>query len=308
MAASSSPESVTTPILEYPELPVDAPQSEVTLESEPLSAAVIIPAPIVADPSVPDPVPGSLPASPAPDDSSFAPRLSVVPPPKASDPEPSQISTGISGLFTPAQRSGDGTPVLLEYETAEAPRTPDDESNIVVLAISTPPADDRPASDKSLTAGREDGGNAEDEDPVNPTLKAPGPLSANANLLAVAVEDVNPKEPNPHSVDTDDDISSTPRGGSVEHAASPLVTGDTSGASLTYADRPDAMASGGERLHQVTDIAEGDEDADGEADPDYPQAAAEADVAVGTRAASNEVGNVIHNSEEIPHPQNLPPR
>lgn len=306
---ASSPESVTTPILEYPELPVDAPRSVVTLESEPLSAAATIPAPIVADPSVPDPVPGSSPASTAPDDSSFAPRLSIGPSLKASDPEPSQISTGISGLFTPAQRSGDGTPVLLEYETAEAPRAPD-ESNIVVLAISTPPADDRPPSVKSLTAVKEDGGSAGDEDLVNPTLKTSEPLSANANMLAAAVEDVNVKEPNPHSVDTDDDISSTPRGGSVEPAASPLFTGDTPGASPPYADRPDAMASGGERLHQVTDIAEGDEDADGEADPDYPQeVAAEAEAAVGTKAASNEVGNDIHNCEEIlPHPQNLPAR
>jgi hypothetical protein len=298
--AASSPESVTTPVLEYPEFPVDAPRSEVTLESEPLSAAVVIPAPIVADPSVPDPVPGdSLPASPAPVDSSFAPRLSIVPPLKASDLEPTQISTGISGLFTPAQRSGDGTPVLLEYETAEATRTPDNESNTVQLAMSTPPADDRPPSDKSLSAGKEDGGTTGDRDLVNPTLTTP----ANAHQLAAAVADANAQEPNPHSVDTDDDISSTPRGGSVEPAASPLITGDTSGASFKHFDRPDAMASYGEQF-QVTDIAEGDEDADGEADPDYPQEFA-TEAAVGAEAASNEVGNVIHNGEEThPHPEN----
>jgi hypothetical protein len=293
--------------LEYPDFPADAPRSEVTLESEPFSAAVIIPAPIVADPSVPDPVPGdSLLASPAPVDSSFAPQHSIVPPLKASDLEPAQISTGISGLFTPAQRSGDGTPVLLEYETAEAPRTPDNESNTVLLAMSTPPTDDRPPSVKTLTAGEEDESTARDRYLVTPTLTAPGPLSANSHQLAAAVVDATAQEPNPHSVDTDDDISSTPRSGSVEPAASHLFTGDTSGTPFKHSDRPDAIASGGEQPHEDADVAEGDEDADGEADPDYPQEVA-AEAAVGAKAASNEVGNVIHNGEGIhPHPE-IPP-
>ncbi|KAF8265450.1 hypothetical protein EI94DRAFT_325828 [Lactarius quietus] len=123
--AGSSPETVTSPVsslvLEYPVFPLDTPRSEDTLRSGPLSAAVIIPAPIVADPSVPDPVPGdSPPASPPPIDSSIGPRLSIVPPLEASDLEPSQISTVFSGLFTPAQRSGDGIPVLLEEECRNA--------------------------------------------------------------------------------------------------------------------------------------------------------------------------------------------
>ena len=296
---ASPPESISSPVLEYPDFSLDAPRSEGTLQSGPLSAAVIIPAPIVADPSVPDPVPGdSSPASLAPIDSSITPRLSILSPLKTSDPEPSQISTGISGLFTPAQRSGVVTPVLLEEETAEAPKTPDD-ANTGLSALSTPPADDSTPSNKCLAASKEDGGNAGDEDLVN----SPGLLSANTRQLAAGAVDVDAREPNPDSVETDDDISSTPRGGSVEPATSPSLTGDTSGASLNYPNRPDILASG-------IDIAEGDEDADGEADPDYPQGvAAVADAVVETKAASTEVGNDSRNGEEMaPHPENLPAR
>jgi hypothetical protein len=305
----SSPESVLSPVLEYPAFALDAPLSEGTLQSGPLSTATVIPAPIVADPSVPDPVPGdSSPASPAPVDSSIAPRLSIDPPLKTSDVEPSQISTGISGLFTPAQRSGVGTPVVTEDETAEPTRTPDNEINAGLLAVSIPPADTRSPSDKHLPAAEEDGGNAAgDEDLVNPIVKVPGPSSENAHPLAAAVVDVDVQEPNLHSVDTDDDISSTPRGGSIEPAASPLLTGDTSGASLKHSDLPDAS---GERPHQGFDIAEGDEDADGEADPDYPQeVATAADVAVESKPVSNGVGNDTPTREEVVlHTENPPVR
>ena len=296
----SSAESALSPVLEYPVFSLNAPRSEGTLQSGPLSTATAIPAPIVADPSVPDPVPGdSSPASPAPVDPSVAPRLSIDPPLKASDVDSSQISTGISGLFTPAQRSGVVTPVV--DETAQPTRTPDNETNADLLAASTPPADTRSPSNKHLPAVEEDGGNAGDEDLVNPIVKVPGPLPENAQPLAAAVVlDVDAQESNLHSVDTDDDISSTPRGGSIEPAASPLLTGDTSGASLKHSDHPDALASGGERPHQGLDIAEGDEDADGEADPDYPQeAATAADAAVESKAVSNGVGNDISTREEV---------
>jgi hypothetical protein len=308
--AVSSPESVSTPVLEHPVLSASAPRSEGTLQASLPSAAEIIPAPTVADPSVPDPVMGdSLPTSYVPTDPYIAPRLSLVPPVKAYELEPSQISTGISGLFTPAQRSGVGTPVLLEDETAEAVRTPDDESNTGLLASSTPPADSRPSSDKH---GEEDGGNAEDEDLVWPdnSIEALGPLSPNAHQLGATVVDVDAQNPNPRSVEIDDDISSTPRDGSVEPVVSPpLLTGDTSGTSLKYSDRPDVLASGGE-LHPDpgTDTAEGDEDADGEADPDYPQEDA-ADVAVESEVASSKVGSDTRSCAEIvPNPENHPAR
>jgi len=311
--AVPSPESVPSPVLEYPVFSVSAPRTEGTSQAGLPSAAVIIPAPIVADPSVPDPVPGdSSPTSPEPIDSLIAPRLSIVPPLKASDLEPSQITTGISGLFTPAQRSGVATPVLLEDEAAEALRTPDNESINGLLAVSTPPVDNPLSSDKHLTAGEEDGGNAVDKDLVRPDnlIKAPGLSSPNAHQLESVVVDVDAQDPKPDSVETDDDISSTPRGGSVESAVSPpLLAGDTSGASLEYSDRPGVLASGGDR-RLGTDIAEGDEDADGEADPDYPQEDAVAEnVVLETEAASNEVGNDTRtHAEIIPNLENPPAR
>ena len=309
-SAVSSPESVPTPILEYPVLSVSTPRSEGTLQASLPSAAVTIPAPIVADPSVPDPVPGdSSPISPVPIDPDIAPRLSIVTPLKASDHEPSQMSTGISGLFTPAQRSGVVTPVLLEGETAEPLRTPDNESDNDLLAVSTPPVDGRTSSDKYT--GEEDGENSADKDLVWPdnSIEAVGPLSPNARQVGATVVDVDAQDPQPHSVQTDDDISSTPRGGSVASAVSPrLPTGDSSGTSLKYLDRPDGLASGGERHPDPGTDAEGDEDADGEADPDYPQEDA-ADVAVESEVASSKAGNGIRTcAENVPNLENSPAR
>lgn len=298
----TQPADSESPVLEYPALSVSAPRTQGTSQAGLSSAAEIIPAPIVADPSVPDPVPGdSSPTSPVPIYSPIAPRLSIVPTLTASDLEPSQISTAISGLFTPAQRSGVGTPVVLEDETAEALRTPDNESNNGSLAGSTPPADNRPSSDKRVTAGEEDEDHTMDKDLVRPNnpIKVPVPSSPNAHQLDSAVVDVE-KDPKPDTVETDDDISSTPRGGSVEPAVSPpSLTGDTSGASLKHSDPPDVLASGGDP-HPDTDIAQSDEDADGEADPDYPQEGAVAEgVTVGTDVASNEVSNDTRNRADI---------
>lgn len=300
-----------SPVLEYPEFPVSA-RSEDTLQSSLPSAAAIIPAPIIADPSVPDPVPGdSSPTSPVSIDPSITPPLSIVPPLEASDLEPPQISTGISGLFTPAHRSGVATPVLLEDETTEARRTPDNDSNKGLLAVSTAPADTCPSSDKNLTVGEEDRGNGVDQDrtwPDNP-IEALGPFPPNAHQLGVAVVDVNAKDPN-SSVEIDDDISSTPRGGSVEPAVSPpLLTVDTSGTSPKYSDRSEVFANGGEHHPDPgADTADGDEDADGEADPDYPQADA-ADVAVENEVPSSKVVNDTRNCAEIvTNPENPPAR
>ncbi|KAH9174928.1 hypothetical protein EDB89DRAFT_423155 [Lactarius sanguifluus] len=299
---ASQTQPADSPVLEYPALSVSAPRTEGTSQAGLSSAAEIIPAPIVADPSVPDPVPGdSSPTSPEPIYSPIAPRLSIVPSLTASDLEPSQISTGISGLFTPAQRSGVGTPVVLEDEAAEALRTPDNESNNGSLVASTPPADSRPSSDKRLTAGEEDEDHTMDKDLVRPNspIKVPIPSSPNAHQLDSAVVDVDEKVPKPDTVETDD-ISSTPRGGSVEPAVSPpSLTGDTSGATLKHSDASDVLTSGGDP-HPSTDIAEGDEDADGEADPDYPPEGALAEgVTVGTDVASNEVSNDTHNRADV---------
>ncbi|KAH9006141.1 hypothetical protein EDB86DRAFT_687748 [Lactarius hatsudake] len=297
---ASQTQPADSPVLEYPALSVSAP-TEGTSQAGLSSAAEIVPAPIIADPSVPDPVPGdSSPTSPVPIYSPIAPRLSIVPSLTASDLEPSQINTEISGLFTPAQRSGVGTPVVLEDETADALRTPDNESNNGSLAGSTPPADNRPSSDERLTAGEEDEDHTTmDKDLVRPDnpIKVPVPSSPNAHQLDSAVVDVDEKDP---AVETDDDISSTPRGGSVEPAVSPpSFTGDTSGASLKHSDPPDVLATGGDP-HPDTDIAEGDEDADGEADPDYPPEGAVAEgVTVGTHVASNEVSNDTRNRADI---------
>jgi len=287
--ASITTESVASPVLEYPVFSVSAPQTKASLQ------AATVPAPIVADPSVPDPVPGD--PSPTPPETihnPIAPRLSIVPPLKASDPEPSQISTGISGLFTPAQRSGVATPVL-EDETAEASRTPYG-SNNGVMTVSTPPVDNRPPLNEFLIAGVEDGGVAVDQDLVWPD-KVPEPLFPNVHQLGPAVLDrVDPQDPNPDAVETDDDISSTPRGGSVEPTVShSLPTGDTSEALLKYSEHLGVLVAGGKR-HPDTDIAEGDEDADGEADPDYPQM--DADVTVDS-VASEKIGNDARNGEKI---------
>jgi hypothetical protein len=248
-----------------------------------LSTAVLtIPAPIVADPSVPDPVPGdSFPASPVIIDSPDASGISVIPLSfqRVYDLDGCQLSSGTSGLFTPAQRSDGGTSVLLEDEAAEASTSLHNGAKQSPAIPSTPPqAHAERASTEHPTVVEEDGGRNENGDVawVDNIIQSSKSPPSNERHLGVEAVDVDAQNPAVDAVQVDDNIS-TPLDRSAKLILSPLhkvdniLTKDISpGIPFKESpEHPDLKAANGERLSGAPKVVEDDEDADGEADPDY---------------------------------------
>ena len=210
-----------------------------------------VPAPIVADPSVPDPVPGNSSIrtrSPVITDSPDASGLSIIPPAflRVIDLDSPQISSGVSGLFTPAQRSEGGTPVHIEDDAAEAPTTPHNETNNDPATASIPlQPDDDPSRSRFE-------GNAEDKDACVNDLTEPSQL-VDEHHVGIGTIGTDTETPAVDAVEradkTSEELSGIPPNGSSEHSGVP--------------DPRD------ERLLGSLSMAGGDEDADGEADPDY---------------------------------------
>jgi hypothetical protein len=208
-----------------------------------------VPAPIVADPSVPDPVPGdssTRTGSPVITDSPNASGLSIIPPAflRVIDLDSPQISSGVSGLFTPAQRSEGGTPVHLGDDAAEARTTPHNETDNDPATASIPL---QPDNDPSHFEG-----NAEDKDACENDLIEPSQL-VDEHHVGIGTVGTDTEIPAVDAVErankTSEELSGIPPNGCLEHSGVP----DPSG----------------ERLLGSLSMAGGDEDADGEADPDY---------------------------------------
>ncbi|KAI0302373.1 hypothetical protein B0F90DRAFT_1925123 [Multifurca ochricompacta] len=263
-------------------------------------AVPTIPAPIVADPSVPDPVPGdSYPTSPAIIDSYDDSSLSIVPLSvlKAFNLDASPMNSETSGLFTPAQRSDGGTPALLEDETIEAMSMLDNNgSRGIMTTPGLQSTGDASSSVERSIVVEGDGGRAE----------IGGPMRADNQNLAIS------------AAETGDDIASMPRGRSAEPASSqsPPLTGTIPGILLKdTSERLDVLAASGERSQGTPSIMESDEDADGEADPDYSPIEGDAEVIDlnGARqpvwegeATLSKVGKGTSTAESTPKPE-IPP-
>lgn len=288
----------------------------------PFTADPNIPAPIFADPSVPDPVPGeSCPPSPLIVDSRNAPELSIVPPAvrRVIDHDPSQMSSGTSGLFTPAQRSGGGTPIQLEDETAHALTIPHNRAEKDLEAASIfLRAEVDPSAIKSFITGGEYGGNAEDKDAMGINeLIHPQFLSPNGHQLSIGAVDVGAQSPEVDAVESAD-VTSPPTGLGL---AKPTLS-QSSEANSSLRKEPavhvDVLDPDGGRVLGIPTIAEGDEDADGEADPDYSSALgtntfhptpAHQPVGEGREVVSSKTSNDILEPKEIPSElENLPTR
>lgn len=239
-----------------------------------------IPAPIVADPSVPDPVPGdSTPPSPVVMDSPNASGLSAIPPAvlRAFDLDPSQISSGTSGLFTPAQRSEGDTPVRLEDEVSEVVPTISHNGADEAPATTSIPlrTEDDPSYIERFITGDEDGGDAEDRNAVgvDDPSERPQQVSPNERHLGIGTVVVDAQDP---AFERVDEISSPPGRGSTKLAASQLSKDNLFTISTSseippkvFSEHPSVLVPSGEGLLRNPSIVEGDEDADGEADPDY---------------------------------------
>jgi hypothetical protein len=180
-------------------------------------------------------VPGeSSPLSPLITDSRNASGLSIVPPAvrRATDHNPFQTNSGISGLFTPAQRSEGGTPVQLEDEAVDGLISPQNGAD------KDEAAPDISSMERSITHS-EYGKDAKDlNEPVKFQL-----LSSDEPQSRIGPVDVGADENSP-----------TGHG-----SAKPIVS--HSGALVPHL-HPEYVIG-------TPIIADGDEDADGEADPDY---------------------------------------
>jgi hypothetical protein len=296
----------------------------------PFTADPNIPAPIFADPSVPDPVPGeSYPPSPLVVDSRNASELSIVPPAvrRVIDHDPSQMSSGTSGLFTPAQRSGGGTPIQLEDETAHALTIPHNRAEKDLEAASIfLQAEGGPSAIKSSVAGREHGGNTEDKDAMDINeLIRPRLISPDGHQSGIGAVDVGAQSPRVDAVKRAE-VTSPPIGhGFAKPTLSQSSEANSTLRSDAFSGVPFKMPAvhvdildPDDRVPGTPTIAEGDEDADGEADPDYSSALgtntfhpapAHQPVGEGREVVSSKTSNDIVGPKEISSElENLPTR
>ncbi|KAI0260182.1 hypothetical protein BC834DRAFT_562274 [Gloeopeniophorella convolvens] len=295
-----------------------------------ISEDMPVPAPITADPTVPDPVPGdSTPASPASPvslDFSTTSKLSAVPPAllRALELEGSRSDSSTSGLFTPAQRSEDSTPVPSE-DGAAVPSEGAAEASAVLedgevqdepAAPMSPQAEEGPPSVEHSTLVNEEGSTADERNSAShddlPDLVLPDGADDDADEIGAAADD-------------DDDIASTPRGGSVEPTVSESPIEEVKDITLPVEAAAEALPKepgqpvdipvtvDEEHAHS---IVEGDEDADGEVDPDYSPAESAESVdkedpfqfmGSKSKVAPGEVGNDEPESAEVsPDPEVSP--
>jgi hypothetical protein len=288
----SSVESTTTPItLEqhvYSVPPTQRPSQQVPVsdasQAELSSTVPNIPAPIVADPSVPDPVPGDSsihsPLIGLITDTPDTPGLSVIPPAilRVIDLDSSQISSGASGLFTPAQRSEGDTPVQLEDDVVETPTAlSNGDKGLAISSIPLQPEDDPLPIERFIT-GYKGGADAEDKDAYVDDLIEPSQLMPpNERHEGIGTAGVGARTPAIDPVESTDEISLLSSRGSTELSVYQLPKKDSTLVSEAPSrtppkgspKHPTVLDFGSERLLGSPGLAGGDEDADGEADPDY---------------------------------------
>lgn len=236
-----------------------------------------IPAPIVADPSVPDPVPGdSSTHSSLITNTPDTLGLSAISPAILLDP--SQISSGASGLFTPAQRSEGDTPVHLEDDAAETPTALSNggDKDLATALIPLQPEDD-PLPIEHLITGYKDGDDTEDKDAhvdglVEPSQLVPPPHEG----IRTAGVGVDTQTPATDAVESADKASLQSDRGSTELSVSQLPKKGSTLASEVSSrifkgspEHPTVLDPGSEGPLGSPSPTGGDEDADGEADPDY---------------------------------------
>ena len=183
----------------------------------------------------------------------------------------SQISSGASGLFTPAQRSEGDTPVQLEDDAAETPIALSNEEDLATASIPLQP-EDNPLSVE------QDGGDAEDKGAyVDNVIEPSQSIPPNEGNEGIGGAGVGAQTPVIDAVDSGDKFSSLSGRRSTELSVSQLPKTDSTLASEElsrtppkgFLEHPTVLDPGSEHISGSPNLAGGDEDADGEADPDY---------------------------------------
>lgn len=187
------------------------------------------------------------------------------------DHDSAQISSGTSGLFTPAQRSEGGTPRQFEDDVAELLTTPHDVADKGLESASIPlrtKGDHSPI--ESLITADEGGGNAKDKDAIgeNELIEPSQAVSSNERQIRIGVVDAGAQNPGVDAVESADERYHPSGFGSAELTVSKSLEEDSSSRRVV-SEHSSVPNPSNEYVPGTPSIAEGDNDADGEADPDY---------------------------------------
>lgn len=207
------------------------------------------------------------------------PGLSIAPPAalRVIDHDPFQINSGTSGLFTPAQRSDGGTPIQLEDDVTEALAIPHNGADKGLEAASIPL---RTGVDPSLRfiTDDENGSKAEDKDVRGENeLIEPSQLVSDGRQLRIGAVGVGAPKPRVDTIESAAEASPPTCQGSAKPTISQFPKEDSSlksevSSGILFqgsAEHSGVLDPSSGYVLETPSIAEGDEDADGEADPDY---------------------------------------
>lgn len=186
------------------------------------------------------------------------------------DHDSAQISSGTSGLFTPAQRSEGGTPIQFEDDAAESLTAPHDATDKGLESASITLRTEGDSSPiESLITVDEGGGNAKDKDAIGERelIEPFQSVSANERQIRIGV-DADAQNPGVDAVGSDGEGSPPTGHGSSKPAVSQSLEEDSSFRRV-ISERSGVPDPSSECVPGTPSIAEGDNDADGEADPDY---------------------------------------
>lgn len=185
-------------------------------------------------------------------------------------------------MFTPAQRSEGDTPAQLEDDAAETPAAPSDggDEGLATASIPLQPEGD-PLPIERLITGYKDVGDAEEKDAyIEDPTEPPELMPPNERHEGVGTAGVDAQTPAIDVVESADKISLLPDRGSTELTVSQVPKMDSTLASEVSSrippkgspEHPTVVDLSRERILGFPSLAGGDEDADGEADPDYSSA------------------------------------
>jgi hypothetical protein len=186
------------------------------------------------------------------------------------DHDSAQISSGTSGLFTPAQRSEGGTPRQLEDDATESLTTPHDAANKGLESASDPLRTEAVSSPiETLITADEGGGNAKDKDAIgeNEIIEPFQSVSSNERQIRIGFVDSCTQSPGVDAVESADEGSPPSGHGSAKPNTSQSLEGDSSFRRVP--SEHSVPGPNSEFVPGTPSIAEGDNDADGEADLDY---------------------------------------
>ena len=186
------------------------------------------------------------------------------------DHDSAHISSGTSGLFTPAQRSEGGTPRQSEDDAAESLTTLYDVADKGLDSAPIPLRAGDSSPIESLITADEGGGNAKDMGAIgeNVLIEPFQSVSSNERQMRIGNVDAGAQDLGVDAVESANERSRPSSHGPAELTISQSLEEDSSFRRVA-SEHSSVPNPSSECVPGTPSIAEGDNDADGEADPDY---------------------------------------